>query len=273
MPDSPVITQPLNDLRVTIVQPDSLWQQPEANRRLLAERIRQHQQCQPADLVVLPEMFTAGFSMNVKEVAEAANGPTLAWMQELAADTGAVICGSYAVDIDPQGALPPVNRMQWVTPDGGHHFYDKRHLFRMGGEHKRYQAGSDKLLVEWKGWRICPLVCYDLRFPVWCRNRDDFDLQIFVANWPAARAYHWRQLLIARAIENQACVIGVNRVGVDGNGLAYSGDSLVVDAQGALQIDAGAEEGLFTTLLSAEALRHYRQRFPAWLDADDFQLL
>lgn len=258
---------PQQDLTCSIVQQPLVWQDPEANRENYSRLIEQ--EITGSDLIVLPEMFTAGFSMDVREVAEPQEGDTLAWMAEMASSSGAVITGSYGV----MGEGKALNRLVWMRPDGSYKTYIKRHLFRMAGEHKRYQAGSEKLLVELNGWRVCPLVCYDLRFPVWCRNQDDYDLLVFVANWPAARAYHWRTLLQARAIENLACVIGVNRIGVDNKGNDYSGDSLALDANGKAQLNPGSEAGVFTTTFSAASLNQCREKFPAHLDADQFQLL
>ncbi len=263
---------PQQDLQVSLIQQSLVWQDGEANRQRFAKLIREQES--PADLVVLPEMFTAGFSMETQHVAEAADGPTLAWMKSLAAESGAVITGSYAVRDEANPDRPPFNRLVWMRPNGDYDCYDKRHLFRMAGEHERYQSGRDKLLVELHGWRICPMVCYDLRFPVWCRNTSEqaYDLLLFVANWPAARAYHWSQLLKARAIENLACVVGVNRVGQDGKGFDYSGDSIILDAQGLPLAEPGSAAGVFSATLSAQALNGYREKFPAHLDADAFSL-
>ena len=266
---------PNQDLIVSLVQQELAWQQPELNRQAFAKRIRE--QAQGSDLIVLPEMFTAGFSMNSREVAEPQEGDTLVWMRELAAEMNAVITGSYAVVTGDGDDDLPVNRLVWMRPDASYETYDKKHLFRMAGEHKRYQAGDRRLLVTHKGWNICPMVCYDLRFPVWCRNQEGpnaltYDLMLFVANWPAARAYHWSQLLRARAIENLACVVGVNRVGRDDNGLDYSGDSVILDAEGKPLAEPESDIGVFTATLSAQALKAYRERFPAYLDADEFRL-
>lgn len=267
---------PQQDLSVSVVQNSLVWQDPDANRTRFADMIRTGGA--GSDLIILPEMFTAGFSMDSKKVAEAAQGPTLDWMRDLARETGAVITGSYAV-ADDAGGLP-FNRLVWMQPDGVYHTYDKRHLFRMAGENTRYQAGSQRLIVELKGWRVCPLVCYDLRFPVWCRNRQgqdqgrqDYDLLLFVANWPESRAYPWSQLLKARAIENLAYVAGVNRVGEDGNGYAYSGDSIILDMLGKALVVPGADIGVFSATLSAAALHSFRDKFPAYLDADEFELM
>ena len=197
-------------------------------------------------------------------------------MREQAAALDAAVTGSVQLR-DGDGVY---NRMLWATPDGALQHYDKRHLFRYANEHKRYAAGRERLTVEWKGWRINPQVCYDLRFPVFCRNRYDverpgdldFDLQLFVANWPAARAYAWKTLLRARAIENLCFVVGVNRVGVDGNGIAYSGDSAALDCLGQPLSECTDAEQVTTTTLTAADLAAHRERFPAMLDADRFEL-
>ena len=163
------------------------------------------------------------------------------------------------------------NRLLFATPETVHH-YDKRHLFRMAGEHKRYAAGGERVVLDWHGWRIKPEICYDLRFPVFSRNREDYDLLFYVANWPARRAVHWRSLLVARAIENQACVVGVNRIGADANGLTYSGDSLAIDARGELVADLQDRPEVCTVTFSAAELNDYRSSFPCHMDADDFTL-
>ncbi len=263
-----------SDLRVSLVQGDTRWHDPAGNRdhygALLAPLAGQ------TDLVILPETFTSGFSNAAIDKAEDMDGPTVAWMREQAARLGAAVTGSVQLRVG-QGVY---NRLLWATPDGALRHYDKRHLFRYGDEHLRYAAGSERLCVDWKGWRINPQVCYDLRFPVFCRNRYnveraddlDFDLQLFVANWPSARAYPWRTLLRARAIENLCYVAAVNRVGVDGNGLHYAGDSAVIDFLGQPQLEVREVEQVVTTTLSAAALAAHRARFPAMLDADAFTL-
>ena len=264
----------LPDLRVSLVQGETRWHDPDANRAYYGALIAPLHGL--TDLVVLPETFTSGFSNDAIERAEGMDGPTVAWIREQAARLGAAVTGSVQLRTE-QGVF---NRLLWATPDGGLAHYDKRHLFRYAGEHRRYTPGRDRLTVEWKGWRINPQVCYDLRFPVFCRNRYDveraggldFDLQIFVANWPSPRAHAWRTLLRARAIENLCYVAGVNRVGRDGNGLDYSGDSAVVDFLGQAQVEAHGREQVLTSTLSAEALAAHRAHFPAMLDADAFQL-
>ncbi|EGE28352.1 Nitrilase/cyanide hydratase and apolipoprotein N-acyltransferase [Salmonella enterica subsp. enterica serovar Dublin str. SD3246] len=190
-------------------------------------------------------------------------------MQAKARQTDALIAGSAALQTE-RGA---VNRFLLVEPEGKVHLYDKRHLFRMADEHQHYAAGDKRIIVQWRGWRILPLICYDLRFPIWSRNRNDYDLALYVANWPAPRSLHWQTLLTARAIENQAYVAGCNRVGTDGNGLHYRGDSRIINPQG--DIIATAEPHQATRIdadLSLVALQDYREKFPAWRDADPFTL-
>lgn len=268
------MSQPSTDLRISLVQGDTRWHDPDGNRAhyaaLMAPLAGQ------SDLVILPETFTSGFSNAAGDGAEDMDGPSVAWMRQQAAALDAVVTGSLQLRVDGQ----VFNRLLWVYPDGRLAHYDKRHLFRYGGEHERYAAGSERLCVEWKGWRINPQVCYDLRFPVFCRNRYnveradalDFDLQIFVANWPQQRAHAWKTLAMARAIENLCYVAVVNRVGSDGNKLSYAGDSAVIDFLGQPQLSLHGSEQVATTTISAAALAAHRQRFPAMLDADRFTL-
>lgn len=218
-------------------------------------------------------MFTSGFTQH----PEAALGDesTLQWMQAEASKYNAAVTGSIAYDIEPIDGGPQfVNRMLFVTPNGEVTFYDKCHLFKMGGEHERYQAGDTRTVVAYRGWRILLTICYDLRFPVFCRNRNDYDAMLCVANWPNVRRHPWRTLLQARAIENQAYVIGVNRVGIDGNGLEYTGDSIAADFAGEIIAD-GAEGGeqLLQATLNKASLETARNAFPVGDDADLFTLL
>lgn len=264
----------MDNLRISLVQGDTRWHDPAGNRAYYAGLMAPLRGL--TDLVVLPETFTSGFSNDAIGNAETMDGPTVAWMRAQAAALDAAVTGSVQLRVGDQ----VFNRLLWATPDGGLAWYDKRHLFRYAGEHKRYSPGRDRLTVTWKGWRICPLVCYDLRFPVFARNRHDveqpggldFDLQLFVANWPAARTYAWQTLLRARAIENLCYVAGLNRVGRDGNGIAYSGDSLVLDMRGQPLSSFTDVEAVSTTTLQASALAEHRQAFPAMLDADRFTL-
>lgn len=265
----------MQDLRVSLIQGDTVWRDPAANRAMYADMARPL--AGRTDVVILPETFTSGFSNEAIAEAEDMRGPTVAWIRALAAELGAAVTGSVQMR-DGDGVY---NRLLWATPDGELRHYDKRHLFRMAGEHERYAAGRERLTVEWKGWRICPLVCYDLRFPVFCRNRFDaeaegrfdYDLLLFVANWPAPRRIAWRTLLQARAIENLCYVAAVNRVGTDGNDIPYHGDSLATDFLGQCLVDLALQPAVVTTTLSAEALAKHRERFPAQRDADRFELV
>jgi omega-amidase len=261
----------MNNLRISLIQAATLWHDAPGNRDLFASL------CLPlqgqTDLVVLPEAFTSGFTNETLTNAETMDGPTLDWMRALASRVQAVVTGSVVMREGDRF----FNRLLWVRPDGSVAHYDKRHLFRMANEHQRYAGGDKRLIVELNGWRICPMVCYDLRFPVWIRNhsvpnRFDYDLLLFVANWPAPRRQPWRTLLRARAIENLCYVAGVNRVGSDGNGLHYAGDSALIDQVGETIVELGTQTQVITSTLSAEALSAHRQRFPAWMDADQFDL-
>ncbi len=253
-------------LRVTLVQTELAWQDPAANRHRLAAHFRGlvgH-----TDLVVLPEMFSTGFSMAAAELAEDMDGPTVDWMREEAAALGCVIAGSLII----RDGGRCYNRLIWARPDGSLEHYDKRHLFRLAGEQEHYAAGSRRLVVALKGWRVCPMICYDLRFPVWSRSRGDYDLLLYVANWPQRRALAWSTLLRARAIENQGYVVGVNRIGKDGNGTIYAGDSVAVDFLGQPLSSEGGGDRVETAVLDLESLRAYRDSFPVHLDADRFEL-
>lgn len=257
----------MQDLRVTLVQSMLHWEDAPANRAHFEERLASLSGT--TDLVVLPEMFSTAFTMRSRELAERMDGPTVQWMREQAAKLDAAIYGSVVIE---EGDAC-TNRGLFVRPDRTVTHYDKRHLFRMANEHDHYAAGNERVVVEWRGWRILLQVCYDLRFPVFSRNRNDYDLALYVANWPEARRYPWSQLLVARAIENLAYVVGVNRVGMDGKGIHYSGDSAAVDFKGehVVQLEAGRE--LTRTLrLQGGALEDFRTRFPAHLDADAFDL-
>ena len=256
----------MQDLNVTLVQRTLAWEDPSDNRAGIEQALSESEAS--TDLVVLPEMFTTGFSMNALANAEPPGGLTEQWMAHMAHRHDCAITGSIAV-AGPAGKV--FNRMLFVTADGVA-CYDKRHLFRMAGEHKRYCEGHERVVVTWRGWRILLQVCYDLRFPVFSRNRGDYDLALYVANWPDSRRQHWRSLLVARAIENQACVVGVNRVGEDANGLGYAGDSLAVTADGTLQADLEDRQALRTVTFSAQELQTYRDRFPFAVDADSFTL-
>lgn len=264
-------------LRVSLVQGATRWHDPAANRDYYSALIAPLRG--GSDLVLLPETFTSGFSNEAIHNAETMDGPTVAWLREQARALDAAVTGSVQLRVGDGAGAKIYNRLLFATPDGALRHYDKRHLFRYAREHERYAGGSERLIVDWRGWRICPQVCYDLRFPVYLRNRCDpttrrfdYDLLLFVANWPSARRYAWSVLLRARAIENLSYCAGLNRVGVDGNELHYSGDSAVLDFLGQPQIELGAQEQVVTTTLDAAALAAHRERFPAWMDADAFEL-
>jgi predicted amidohydrolase len=268
----------MNNLRISLVQGDTRWHDPAGNRDYYGRLIAPLHGT--TDLVLLPETFTSGFSNDAIDQAETEGGPTLQWMREQAAALDAALCGSVQVRDPATGGQGVYNRLYFVAPGGEVQRYDKRHLFRYANEHKRYAPGRDRLTVEWKGWRICPQVCYDLRFPVFSRNRFDveragaldYDLLLYVANWPSARAYPWKTLLRARAIENLCYVAGLNRVGTDGNGIPYSGDSAVIDFLGHAVSECTNEEVVVTTTLLADELAAHRERFPAMLDGDRFSI-
>lgn len=255
-------------LRVSLVQVATRWEDPSANHADI-ERLTETLAGR-TDVVVLPEMFATGFSMQPERLAEPVMGPTAQWMQQQARRLDAAVVGSI-ITVDSGRHY---NRLHWVQPDGVVATYDKRHLFRMGGEDRHYAPGRQALVVDWRGLRIAPLVCYDLRFPVWSRRREgqDYDALIYIASWPSARRHAWRSLLVARAIENQSFVIGVNRTGEDGNGVPHAGDSVVHDFLGEPLVELGSATGVATTVLELDALQAFRKRFPAQLDADRFTL-
>lgn len=261
----------IGDLKVALVQTDLHWENIGANLAMLEEKIWTIATGQ--DLIVLPEMFTTGFSMNPKKLAEVAGSTTLRWMKQQAAQTKATVLGSYIV----REGEHYFNRLYMVHPDGKSTYYDKKHRFGLAGEDKDYTAGHRRLVVELKGWRIIPLVCYDLRFPVWSRSRKtkdvlyEYDALIYVANWPEPRVNAWDTLLAARAIENTSYAIGVNRVGVDGVGANYVGHSAVYDFKGNQQSFSAKDEIVYGSL-NYSALTDFRERFPFQADADDFQL-
>lgn len=255
------------DLRVALIQTDLYWENATANLASLEEKIATI--TEPVDVIVLPEMFTTGFTMNPASVAEPMNLTTTKWIQQMAAQTGAVVTGSFVA----KEGTNYFNRLLWVEPSGTYDYYDKRHLFRMAREHESYESGNKRIIKEWKGWRICPLICYDLRFPVWSRNVAlQYDLLLYVANWPAVRSHVWNTLLQARAIENLSYVVGVNRIGNDGNGIPHTGDSAVVDFKGEVLERTSGEERIIIYTLQKESLTAFRTRFPAHLDADEFML-
>lgn len=256
----------MQDLRITTIQTKLIWEDVEANLTAFSNKIEGLRG--QTDLVILPEMFTTGFSMQPERSAEVMGGKTMAWMAQKAAYLQAVITGSLIIQENNQY----YNRLIWMRPDGTFSTYNKRHLFTLAGEHEHYAAGSTHLLAEWKGWKICPLICYDLRFPVWSRNVHNYDLLLYVANWPITRSHHWKTLLTARAIENQSYTIGVNRVGKDANDLHYSGDTSVFDFAGNTLYQVSNREAVSTLHLSHREQESFRSRLNFLPDRDSFSI-
>jgi len=283
----------MSTLTITTIQADLQWEDKGANLRRLEEKIDGIGV--PTELVVLPEMFSTGFSMRPETLAERMDGPTVDWMRSVATRKKIILTGS--IIIEEEGHY--FNRLLWMLPNGQYGYYDKRHRFAYAGEDNHYAAGHKRLVASVKGWRILLLVCYDLRFPVWSRQQPpappqhpqppgpphappspqspqaeelEYDLIVYVANWPERRSHAWKALLQARAIENQAFVVGVNRVGDDGNKIYHSGDSLIIDPLGEILYHGAAKEEVFTLTLQKEQLDAIRQRFPFWKDADHFNI-
>jgi len=259
----------LEKLTFTLIQSDLTPKKDGNNLQYFSELI--HSIEEKTDFIILPELFTRGYSLNIRSLAENMDGPSVEWMLNIAREKRANVIGSLVINENEHY----YNRLIWVQSDGTIHHYDKRHLFRMTDEHKILDDGKNKIIVNFQGWKICPLICYDLRFPVWSRkkSRDEFDILIYVANWPESRTYHWRSLLIARAIENQSYVIGVNRTGIDAYGIPFRGDSMIIDPRGEVLSDLKDGEHLLTKTISKTVIKEYRSEFPTWQDADNFQIL
>lgn len=255
-------------MKISIVQSQLEWENKAANLQNFEKKLAPLEG--QTDVVVLPEMFTTGFSMNAAALAEPMSGDTIRWLKRQSKKLRAAIVGSFICS--ERGKF--FNRLVWMQPDGKHFFYDKKHLFGLAGESKIYDSGKKKLVVEWCGLRICPMICYDLRFPVWSRNRaaDAYDLLIYVANWPAPRIHHWSSLLPARAIENQSWVVGVNIVGADGNGMEYVGGSAIIDHAGRQICQIVGQEATATAEISKREIMDFRAKLPFLADADEFRL-
>ncbi|MBL7760361.1 MAG: amidohydrolase [Sediminibacterium sp.] len=260
----------MNTLSVTMIQSNLHWENKTANLHQFEEKIASIQQ--PAQLVVLPEMFSTGFSMKPAELAETMDGPSVQWMKRIAAKYKIILTGSLIIEADQQY----YNRLLWVLPNGTVGVYDKRHRFAFAGEDRFYTAGNKRLITSVNGWKFNLQICYDLRFPVWARQQSEdapeFDVLLYVANWPERRSHAWKSLLIARAIENQCYVVGVNRVGKDGNDIEHSGDSMLVDPLGEVLFTESGREVISTHLLDKAKLTEVRSRFPFWKDADHFNI-
>ncbi len=271
----------MSSLTITTIQTNLIWENKEANLLQLEEKINAIEE--RTEIVVLPEMFSTGFTMQPQLFAEEmparagsdGDGGTVEWMQTIAADKKIVLTGSIIIKEDDKF----YNRLIWMLPNGTYGYYDKRHLFAYAGEDQHYAAGNKRLIASVKGWKINLQVCYDLRFPVWARQHNgeqstpEYDVLIYVANWPERRSHAWKTLLCARAIENQCYVVGVNRVGTDGKNINHSGNSLVIDPLGEVLYHKADEEDIFTITLERERLDEVRMKFPFWKDGDDFRLL
>jgi predicted amidohydrolase len=259
----------MENLKITVFQGYLFWENTDKNLQNITLRLSGGIR-EKTDLIILPEMFTTGFTMNAAELAEPMNGKTMQWMEKTASQYDCVITGSIIIK---EGGKY-YNRLIWMRPDGTHQHYDKRHLFARGNEHNTYTAGTQKLFVDLNGWKICPVICYDLRFPVWLRNIEEnpYDLLIVVANWPERRAAHWRTLIPARAVENQSYVIAVNRVGHDGNEVYHSGDSTCIDPNGKVVYYKRDEEDLYTFSIIGDEVEKVRRALPFLKDSDDFEI-
>lgn len=257
------------DMIIAIIQQDIAWENKEENLSLFASSIDKIKEEHPTvDMMILPEMFSTGFTMNPALVAEKMDGATVEWMTETAMETEAAICGSIVIEENNHY----YNRFILAKPNQEIVYYDKKHLFAFAGEDAKFTAGSKKVKMEYKGWNILPFVCYDLRFPVWCRNNELNDIMIFVANWPETRIMHWNSLLPARAIENQCYVIGVNRIGRDNNALVYNGNSAVFDPTGQCISNLQQRAGFELVHLEKSVITQVREKLPFWKDADTFSI-
>ena len=256
----------MQDLNITLVQYDIAWCDSKANIDRISGHLEKSYQRQ--DLVVLPETFTSGFYMKPAEVAQDMRGEGVNWLRQKATSNSAHFMGSLIIRDDDRY----YNRLICAHPDDTLSFYDKRHLFTYAGEHQQFTAGGHRLELDIKGWKICPLICYDLRFPVWSRNTSDYDVLIYVANWPAARTDAWTSLLKARAIENQCYVIGVNRTGTDGNNIDYAGASVVFDMGGRTLLSLGNEATTGSVSLSHAELQEFRERYNFLADRDSYTI-
>ena len=261
----------MSALTITTIQSNIIWEEKTANLRLLEQKIAGIEE--KTEIVVLPEMFNTGFSMRPEALAETMEGETVEWMKRVSRENGIVLTGSIMIE----EAGNYFNRLIWMLPNGQYGYYDKRHLFAYGEEDKHYSPGNKRLIASVKGWKINLLVCYDLRFPVWARQKineegAEYDVLIYVANWPERRSHAWKTLLCARSIENQCYVVGVNRVGSDANNIYYSGNSLVIDPLGQVLYHMADDEDVNTITLQKETLEDIRSKFPFWKDADSFNI-
>ncbi len=249
-----------NELNIALIQTDLIWKDKKVNLANISELISAVNE--EVDVIVLPEMFTTAFCVDDVRLAEDINGETISWMQRMAKEKNTAICGSILYKEDSHY----YNRFLFVEPNGKIHFYNKHHLFSLVNEHQYLTKGNDKLVISFRGWKIQPFICYDIRFPAWCQNDDNADVQIYVANWPAKRIHHWKLLLQARATENQCYVAGVNRIGTDFYGNAHNGQSAVIDYSGKEICHLAVKNGIEVVKLSKENLENHKERYPFWKD-------
>jgi Predicted amidohydrolase len=261
----------MSTLSFTIIQTDLFWKDKIANLKMLEEKILSVKE--KTQVVILPEMFSTGFNLNTEELAETMNGETIEWMKKISSQKKIILTGSIIVEDGGKY----FNRLIWAQPNGNLGFYNKRHLFGVAGENENFTAGNTRFITSVNGWKINLQICYDLRFPVWARqqiNNDyEYDVLINIANWPKARNHHWKTLLTARAIENQCFVIGVNRIGEDGNDVVHTGNSMIINAKGEILYSKEGDEDIFTITLKKDDLITIRNNFPFWKDADEFKIL
>jgi predicted amidohydrolase len=252
-------------MTITTIQTDIIWENISENLKQYQSKIENLK----SDIIILPEMFSTGFTMNPEKIAESMKGSTVNWMKENSKKVNSAICGSTII----KEKNKYYNRFIWVEPSGKVKYYDKKHLFSFAGEDEKYTPGNSKLIIDYKGWRICPLICYDLRFPVWSRNVENYDILIYVANWPSKRKHAWKNLLISRSIENQCYTIGVNRIGSDSNNNLYSGDTSLISALGEILYINSHVEDVYTTTLDKNDLIKIRNKFPVLNDKDNFKII
>lgn len=253
-------------MKIALFQTNLTWENPSANRIFIEENFMNEKE--KVDLFILPEMFTSGFTMNPENVAEKIDGETVSWLKSLALMKDCAICGSLV--IQENGNY--YNRFIFVHPNGKTDFYDKRHLFSLAGEHEKYSKGTSKVIIDYLGWKICPQVCYDLRFPAFSRNDENYDVLVYVANWPKVRIQAWDSLLKARAIENLCYTIGVNRIGYDANNHEYIGHSQVIDELGNYILEANEKQGLFIVALDKQKMLNTRKKLNFLNDKDIFEM-
>jgi len=253
-------------MKIALIQAPLVWENPKANRAYFEEKIKSVSE--EIDLIVLPEMFTTGFTMEPKNLWETMDGETIMLLKNLAKAKDVAITGSLIIKENDK----LFNRLVFVFPSGIVEKYDKRHLFSLAGEEEIYTSGKDKLIVEYRGWKICPLICYDLRFPVFARNVEEYDLLIYAANWPTQRIHAWNTLLKARAVENMAYTVGVNRIGEDDNGYPHIGHSQVIDFLGEYVLEPQESEAIFTVALDKKELEEAREKYGFLSDRDDFEI-